>query len=268
MLVAEGFSVNVALLPQGQDPDAFVRANGREGYQERLKQSQPYLEFLLDRASARHDLAADEGRRTFLQEMLTVAARIPDAAARDQFADRLSHKARITEEVVRAEIRKAAVARKTVVTDRELPPTSPLKPAERGLVWALVHEPAEALAALGALEPGDLDGLGSRRILELARSLQEIAPEQVPSALLERLTEGESRLVTGIATDPARPAQSDECVRTLRLLRYDRERAALQREIDRLQREASAGTAEKIEELGLLKIDLKRRIEALSAEQW
>jgi DNA primase len=268
MLVTEGFTVNIALLPPGQDPDAFVRANGREGYQERLKASQPYLEFLLDRAARQHELGTDEGRRAFLTEMLVVAARIPDAATRDQFADRLSHKARITEEVVRAEIRKAAVARKTVVTEREVPSSSPLKPAERGLVWALVHEPAEALAALGAHEPGDLDGLGSRRILELARSLHAAAPEHVPSALLERLSEGESRLVTSIATDPARPAHPDECVRTLRLLRYDRERAALQREIDRLQREATAGTAERIEELGLLKIDLKRRIEALSAGQW
>ena len=45
--------------------------------------------------------------------MLEVAARIPDPATRDQFADRLAHKARVTEEVVRAEIRKAAAARKT-----------------------------------------------------------------------------------------------------------------------------------------------------------
>jgi hypothetical protein len=43
--------------------------------------------------------------------MLAVAARIPDAPARDQFADRLAHRARVTEEVVRAEIRKAAVGR-------------------------------------------------------------------------------------------------------------------------------------------------------------
>ncbi len=268
MLVAEGFTVNVALLPAGQDPDAFVRQHGREGYQERLKESQPYLEFLLDRASKQHELGTDEGRRAFLQEMLVVAARIPDPATRDQFADRLSHKARITEDVVRAEIRKAAVAKKTVLTERELPLSSPLKPAERGLVWGLVHEPAEVLAALAALEPGDLDGLGSRRILELARSLHSAAPAQVPSALFERLSEGESRLVTAIATDPARPADPDECVRTLRLLRYDRERAALQREIDRLQQEATVGTAEKIEELGLLRINLKRRIEALSAGQW
>jgi len=90
----------------------------------------------------------------------------------------------------------------------------------------------------------------------------------VPSALLERLTEGELRLVTGIAADSVRPAEPDECVRTLRLLRYDRERAALQQEIDRLQRQPSAASNARIEELGLLKVDLKRRIEALSSEQW
>ena len=57
-------------------------------------------------------------------------------------------------------------------------------------------------------------------------------------------------------------------MRALRLLRYDRERAALQREIDRLQQEAAPGGAARIEQLGLQKIDLKRRIEALGAEQW
>ena len=116
MLVGEGFTVNVALLPPGEDPDTFVRRHGREAYQELLRLSQPYLEFLLDRASREHDLASDDGRRAFLQAMLGVAARIPDAAARDQFADRLAHKARITEEVVRAEIRKAAVAKRTTLT--------------------------------------------------------------------------------------------------------------------------------------------------------
>ena len=64
------------------------------------------------------DFAHDESRRQFLGKMLTVAARIPDAAARDQFADRIAHKARITEEVVRAEIRKAAVQKRTDVTAR------------------------------------------------------------------------------------------------------------------------------------------------------
>ena len=109
LLVAEGFQVNVAMLPAGEDPDNFIRRHGGAAYQEALQQSRPYLEYLLDRAAQDFDFRRDEDRREFLGRMLAVAARIPDAAARDQFADRLAHKARITEEVVRAEIRKAAV---------------------------------------------------------------------------------------------------------------------------------------------------------------
>src|SRR5687767_9243553 len=43
MLVAEGFEVNVATLPAGEDPDTFVRTHGRQAYGERLRQSRPYL---------------------------------------------------------------------------------------------------------------------------------------------------------------------------------------------------------------------------------
>jgi DNA primase len=268
MLVGEGFTVNVALLPPGEDPDTFVRRHGREAYQELLRLSQPYLEFLLDRASREHDLSSDDGRRGFLQTMLGVAARIPEAAARDQFADRLAHKARITEEVVRAEIRKAAVAKKTTLTPREMPLAFTIKPAERGLIWALVHEPAAALAALEGLDAEDLQALAARRVFETARSLSGATAEQVPIRLLERLNEQEAQMVTGIGADPTRSAPPEDCVRALRLLRYDRERAALQREIDRLQQEAAPGVAARIEQLGLQKIDLKRRIEALGAEQW
>jgi DNA primase len=56
MLVAEGFEVNVAVLPKGDDPDTYVRKHGRDGYGERLRQSQPYLEYLLGRAVAGQNL--------------------------------------------------------------------------------------------------------------------------------------------------------------------------------------------------------------------
>ena len=45
MLVEEGFDVNVATLPAGQDPDTFIQRQGAKAYGERLKGSQPYLEY-------------------------------------------------------------------------------------------------------------------------------------------------------------------------------------------------------------------------------
>jgi DNA primase len=265
LLVAEGFDVNVAVLPAGADPDTFVRQQGREAYQERLRQSVKYLDFLLQRSAATHDLASDDGRRTFLHEMLAVAARIPDAAARDQFADRLAHQARITEDVVRAEIRKAAAARKTTVSPQVFAPVAPLKPAERGLLWSLVHDPDTARAALEELDEEDLSSLGAGPVFEMARSLPDQPSAAFPAALLERLNDRLAQQVTAVAAEPAAPAPAMECVRALKLLRYDRERAELQREIDGLRDDGSATTAARIEQLYDRKVDLKRRIEQLAA---
>src|SRR4029450_7916128 len=129
------------MLPAGDDPDNYIRRHGAAAYQEEVRNSRQYLEYLLDRSAADEDLSTDEGRRSFLGKMLVGAARIPDAAQRDQFGDRLSHKARITEEVVRAEIRRAAVQRQTSVEDvqRRVPAMGQVSVAERGRIWPLRH---------------------------------------------------------------------------------------------------------------------------------
>jgi len=263
MLVAEGFEVNVAILPPGEDPDTYVRTHGREGYAERLKQSRPYLEYLLDRAAQGHNLNSDEGRVRFLSEMLPIAGRIPDATMRDRFADRLAFKAHVTDEVVRTEIRKAAVQRQTTLTAREIPSLGQVTKAEKGLIWWLVHRPDPAVAALDALDGPDLDGLSARSVLDLARNLNENRGFS-PSALFERLNLAESQLVTAIASEPEAPVNDvEECARIIKRLRYERERAAVQREIDRLQQLGAAQHGEQIDALWARKRDLLQRIEGL-----
>jgi len=266
LMVTEGFQVNVAVLPAGDDPDNYIRRHGAAAYQEQLRTSRPYLEYLLDRSAAGEDLATDEGRRSFLTRMLTVAARIPDAAGRDQFADRLAHKARITEEVVRAEIRRAAVQKQTAVADleRRVPSMGQIKVAERGLIWGLMRETAPAVAALELLDPDDLDGLPTREILRQAQSLQAWPAASLPDALLQRLSTGEAAVVAEIARQTGAPAAAADCVRALKRLRYDRERAALQREIDRLQEAGAAAHETEIVALWERKKHLLHRIESLT----
>jgi DNA primase len=260
MFVAEGFQVNVAMLPPGDDPDNYIRKRGAAAYQELLRASRPYLEYLLERSAEDEDLSTDEGRRSFLGKMLAVAARIPDAAQRDQFADRLSHKARITEEVVRAEIRKAAVQRQTDVdqVERRVPALGQIKVAERGLIWALVKDPAAGMEALAELAAEDLQGLATAGILRQARSLQGWAAGAIPGALVERLSTAEAALVHHIAADGSAPADPADCVQTLRKQRYDRERAQIQQEIDRLQETAAGQYSERLNELLRKKEALQR----------
>ncbi len=265
LLVAEGFDVNVLALNKGEDPDTFIRKNGPDAYRERLKSSRPYLEYLLDQAAEGVDFAHDDARRQFLGKMLTVAAKIPEAAARDQFADRIAHRARVTEDVVRAEIRKAAVQKRTEVTSRELPSFGQLKNAEKGLIWALVHNSSQGFEALAELDGDDLSHLAAREIFETARALQaSTTPNGLPSALLQRLSTVNAQVVTGIAATTDPPAPPLACARALKRLRWERERAAIQREIDRLQELGAGLNGSAIDDLWRKKIDLLHRIEQLT----
>jgi DNA primase len=268
LLVAEGFDVNVAALEPGEDPDTFIRRRGAAQYRERLRGSRPYLEYLLDRAATSVDLGRDEGRRDFLARMLDVAARIPDAAARDQFADRLAHRARITEAVVRAEIRKAAAGRRRTVAGLELPPVGDLKAAERGLIWGIFHQTTRAVEAMTELEPEDFTGLAGREVFLVARSLQHEPADHLPAELLRRLSTMDAQLVTAVAGQQTPPIDAAtgllDCVRTLKRLRCERERADLQREIDRLQGSGSARHDDRIDVLLNQKRLLAQRIEELT----
>ena len=268
LLVAEGFDVNVAVLDGGADPDTFIRREGAERYRERLRTSRPYLEYLLEQGAAGLDFGRGEHRRQFLGKMLAVAAKIPDVAARDQFADRIAHKARITEDVVRTEIRKAAVARRTEVTGRELAGTNQLKPAERALIWGLFHRTEAARVALDELEPGDLEYLAGREIFEMARSLHGQTAELLPSELLRRLSTMNAQLVTEIAGQNTPPIVDEaglaDCTRSLKRLRWERERAAVQREIDRLQGLGALAHDDEIDVLLNQKRQLAREIERLT----
>jgi DNA primase len=279
LLVVEGFQVAVAVVPPGEDPDTFVRRHGGDAYAATLRDARPYLEYVIDRAASRVDMTTAEGRLAFLDELLAVAARVPNAAARDQFADRVAHRARIGEEVVRQQIRKAAVTRQTTLpgeTRQQLGAggmagratrraIGELKRAERELLAGLLTSPAEAMAALAEVEPEDLEGLASASVVREALALQELPPEAIPTALLERLTSEDAQMMTGLAARLGAPSAPADCVRTLRLLRYERERAAARLEIDRLQELGAGADTAELQRLMHRTVELKRRIEALDA---
>jgi DNA primase len=239
LLVSEGFHVNVALLPKGADPDAFIRSQGAKAYVERLKGSVTYLKFLLDRAATGQDLNQPDIRKTFLDAMLSVAATIPDAATRDQFADDLAVRAGVTESVVRDEIRRTAAQRKTKAPALAVRTDAQVWVAEQGLLWTLIHRPVEGLAALGRVDLTDFDGIVTGPILRIAVGLVDVPPDVLPELLRERLTEAERALLDRASAAAAPAAPAAECVNTLRRERLERDLARVQQEINERQRSAA-----------------------------
>jgi hypothetical protein len=73
-----------------------------------------------------------------------------------------------------------------------------------------------------------------------------------------------AQLVTSIAATATSPAPPAECARALKRLRWERERAAIQREIDRLQQLGATQHGIEIDNLWQRKKNLLLRIEDLT----
>lgn len=264
LLLAQGFQVNVVQLPPGDDPDGYIRRHGGGAYAERLRASRPYLDDLLDRAAAGRDFSRARESRALLERMKSVAQAIRDPVARDRFVDRVEHLARVPEGLFRAELREGARPERSAVQSDIRAAQTALLPAERGLIWALMHAPTAAQAVLSELEPADIQGLQAARILDVARTLATIPSAGLPETLVERLEEEDAERVKTIARDRVAAADVADCGMELRKRRYERERAALQQAIDRRQQDGSPDALKEIDDLWTRKKDLLQRIEDLA----
>jgi len=70
--------------------------------------------------------------------------------------------------------------------------------------------------------------------------------------------------VTSIAADTISPGRAVECGRAIKRLRWERERAAIQREIDRLQQLGATQHGNEIDNLWQRKLSVTHRIEELT----
>ena len=264
LLLAQGFQVHVVQLPSGDDPDAFIRRHGGDAYRERLRAARPYLDDALDRAAAGRDLSRAAEKRALLDRMKPVAQAIRDPVVKNEFLDRVEHRARLSEGMFRDELRQEDRPRRSDVQADIRRAQTALLPAEKGLIWAVMRRTASAQEVLARLEPADLEDLQTARILQAARSLATVPAEGAPEALRERLDEEDAELLRRIEREAAPAADVEDCGTELRKRRYGREREALQEAIDGRQRDGSPDALDEIDGLLARKMELLRRIEELA----
>jgi DNA primase len=175
LLLEQGFQVKVVALPTGFDPDLFVREKGGEAYRAKLEEAAAYLDYLQQRARGQYDLRTQDGKIAALNYLLPYLARLPDKIRRAEWATELAHRLGIEEALLREELRRAAVERRTEMKLKpELAPAA-VKPAERRLLQILIENEEirpdilKELEDVGAHKGSGLEGT-FEQILQLARA--------------------------------------------------------------------------------------------------
>ena len=88
--LADGKTVSFLFLPVEDDPDSFVRREGREAFQAALKTAKPLSQFLFSELASRVDLASEEGRAKLVAQATPLLSQIEAPALGAMLRKRLA----------------------------------------------------------------------------------------------------------------------------------------------------------------------------------
>ena len=264
ILVEEGLKAHVVELPEGHDPDTFLKAEGADAYRRALDEAPAAMEWLIRRAAAENDTRTPEGKAAYLNALLPSLRRIDSAVERAAWLPAIVQRGGLDPQAAQEELRRALASKAPTVSPAAIAPApaavrpAVLLPAEKLLVALLLADAEGAGEALDGLQDADIQGLRSAPVLAAARALRDRG-ERVTAAGLETVLDEEARrMVREVAVDPpvTSGAEPSECVRELRRVPLRSRMAEIQRDLPQARGPAEEALLEE-------KLRLKRQIAEL-----
>jgi DNA primase len=281
-LLAEDFDIKVLVLPEGTDPDEFIKASGVEAYNERRGAALPHIQFVLDQAMRDRNLRRPADKAEAVEEVLPFVRAVRNGIQKREYFDMTMDALRVEEPALRRELWQTVTRAQTMTNadasaalqDKVVRAESaPLTVAEQRLLELLMHDAELRRILLPRIEPDDYEDLPTAGIF---RALTEIeaAGAEVSFDTLGGRTEGDavaSDLVPlllmsepvergeGEAADDV-VAEAESCLLTLRLMRVERRLKDLAIEITIAER---AGDNERRDALVMENLHWTRRRSAL-----
>ena len=272
MLLAEGFKVNILRMPTDDDPDEFVRAYGADKFLSLLKTTQPYIEYVIDIASAGHDLSRPAGKVEAINSILPHLARMRDRFERLEYAEQIADRFKVDSRQIREELKRTATSGKTNLDQKRLTATQEITPAERQLLELVLSNSEVRRMIIPNMSREEFESLATGSIFSAIVEVHNAGLEADFSSLSERL-ESESDLAllpALLMSDLAWAGEQDfdtlfkKATHALSSLR----RRQLEKKIDELQLDIKqAVTEQDMERMNRLwqeKADLGKRLVALS----
>ncbi len=108
ILQGMGCSVRILQLPEGKDPDDYVRHHGKEGFEELVSRAMPLVDYKIALLEKRYDLNERGGRMEYLKEAAGILAKLESELERAEYIKMVAHKAEVYEATLREEVLRLA----------------------------------------------------------------------------------------------------------------------------------------------------------------
>jgi DNA primase len=225
-----GIALRVAVMPQGHDPDSFVKAFGPEQLKEIITKGDPFFVYLLERLSKQHDPRTDRGKLQIARQIAEWLVRIPSPILLSSYAQQTASRLGVPEDAVRQVLRKLQVARRGFavpvedVAESDAVEVEPTRPAglaaETMLLQLMLTEERAVEFVTERLDREWLTGSIAGSLIERIAKIHAKGDWDGPKKLLNQVSgEEESRLIAELAlTSPVKQgleAALGDCLGTL-----------------------------------------------------
>ena len=283
-MLRQGASVQVVTLPEGEDPDSFVREHGAQGLEAKLAESIDLFERkiqLLDRGGWFSDLRR---KRLALDRLLPTLRATVDPITRDLYLNHAAAAAGVSRELLDREVAAPPRGRQAAVQRPPSPPRPSPAPspdvtrvrrgerrrnsgvraigAERELVRVLLHRPAYVEQVAERVGSESFHDLVLRRIYQ---AIVAEGPEVDAATIAGGLDEEAVAEMQALLEESGGLDRADEIVAGSLAALHERDLAARMEEIDALMPLASA---DEKDSLTLEKMQLSDELRALGSRRW
>jgi DNA primase len=140
----DGVEMRFLFLPDGEDPDSMVRAQGKENFEKQLEQAVPLSKFFFDNLLSRHHVSSTEGKAALKAEAMPLIEKIAGEHQRAMLEQELSRfTGELTQHQRRTDISMANKGERVQQSDYSSPGKSRLSPV-RIMLRLLLEQPGLA----------------------------------------------------------------------------------------------------------------------------
>ena len=257
ILLKEGFSVQVVNLPEGTDPDQFIRERGADSLQKEIDQALRYDQMFFNNLSKKYDLKLPSGKLAATDELITLLAVISNPFEREQLLNRFASSFAMSTQIL-MDLFKRKQRTRTAEIKTETNKTNAPKP-EKELLQILLMNPKVAREIFSEITTEDTTELNLADCFAQLQQEIEDNPEISSAELIHHFQTDPSlqSFLTSLAMDHEAPEptldNALDKIRSIRLIRKDRILRSLNMEIEDALK---AGDSERLDSLLTTKRDL------------